>query len=102
MFKLVTTFLTIDKSQLSTVVKPVVDVCNALTTPLIGVVAALGAIWCILLGVKYAKADEPQEHEKCKKALVNAVIGFALIFILLIMLKVGTSVFTTFWEDYEY
>lgn len=48
---------------------------------------ALGALYCVVLGVKYAKAEEPQEREKAKGALKNAVIGFILIFVLILALN---------------
>ena len=35
---------------------------------------------------------EWQEHEKAKNGLKNAIIGFVLIFILLIMLQVGLPI----------
>ena len=69
---------------------------------MLAVVGAVGALWCILLGVKYAKADDPQEHEKAKKGLINAIVGFVLIIVLLIMLKIGTTVFTEWWANYEF
>ena len=50
---------------------------------------------------KYAKADDQQEHEKAKKGLVNAIVGFVLIFVLLIMLNIGTNVLTDWWSGYE-
>ena len=48
---------------------------------------ALGALYCVVLGVKYAKAEEPQEREKAQGALKNAVIGFILIFVLILALN---------------
>ena len=66
---------------------PIIDLINSILTPLIAVVGALGAIWCVLLGVKLAKADEPQEREKAKMALKNAIIGYLLIFILIVVLR---------------
>ena len=92
----------ISQSQLEKVVQPVIDVCNTLVPIALAVVGAIGALWCILLGVKYAKADDPQEHEKAKKGLINAIIGFVLIFVLLIMLKIGTHVFTDWWANYDF
>jgi threonine/homoserine/homoserine lactone efflux protein len=65
---------------------------------LLAVVGAVGALWCILLGVRYARADDPQEHEKAKKGLINAIVGFVLIFVLLIMLNIGTNVLTEWWS----
>jgi len=55
--------------------------------PLLAIVGAVGALYCVILGVKYAKAEEPQEREKAKGALKNAVIGFVLIFILILALN---------------
>ena len=67
--------------------QPIIDLLNSILTPLIMVVGALGAIWCVLLGVKLAKADEPQEREKAKMALKNAIVGYLLIFILIVVLR---------------
>ncbi len=85
--------------DLRTIVDPVLTLCNSLIPIMIAVVAAVGSLWCILLGVKYAKADDPQEHEKAKKGLINAIIGFVLIFVLLIMLNIGTPLLIEWWES---
>ena len=66
---------------------PIIDLIYALLTPLLGIVGAAGAIYCVFLGVKYARAEEPQEREKAKQALKNAIIGFVLIFVLLLALR---------------
>ena len=87
--------------ELQSIIQPVLDLCNSLVPVLLLVVGAVGALWCILLGVKYAKADDPQEHEKAKKGLINAIVGFVLIFVLLIMLNIGTNIFTNWWQSYD-
>ena len=46
------------------VIKPVVELLNNLMTPLLAIVGAAGALYCVILGVKYAKAEEPQDREK--------------------------------------
>jgi type IV secretory pathway VirB2 component (pilin) len=74
------------------VVKPIVDLLNSLMGPAMAIVGALGSLYCILLGVKFAKAEEPQEREKAKSHLKNAIIGFVLIFVLLVVLKLATPV----------
>ena len=69
------------------VVNPVVSLINSLTKPVLAIVGALGSLYCILLGVKYAKAEEPQDREKAKTHLKNAIIGFVLIFVLILALN---------------
>lgn len=90
----------ITKDQLASIVDPLIQVCNAVVPVLLSVVAAIGAIWCIFLGVKLAKAADPQEHEKAKNGLKNSIIGFVLIFVLLIALRVGMNVFQSWYTDY--
>ncbi len=93
-------FFSVSNPELTKIVQPILDVCNTLVPVLLSVVGAIGAIYCILLGVKYARADEPQEHDKMKKALKNAIVGFVLIFVLLAMLQVGLVVFEQWWTNY--
>ena len=76
------------------VIKPVVELLNNLMTPLLAIVGAAGALYCVILGVKYAKAEEPQDREKAEGALKNAIIGYVLIFVLLVVLKLVTPVLT--------
>ena len=70
---------------------PIVSLINKATGPLIAIVVALGAIYSIFLGVKLAKAEEPQDKMKAKGQLKNAIIGFVLIFVLIVVLNVATG-----------
>ena len=90
------------EKDLNQIVKPLLDVLSILVPVLLGVVGSLGAVWVIFLGVKFAKAEEPQEHEKARTNLKNAIIGFVLIFVLLIALQVGLGIFTNWYKTYEY
>ena len=72
------------------VVTPVTDLIKSLLSPAVALVVAVGMVYCVILGVKYAKCEEPQEREKAKGALKNAIIGFILIFVLMIALIVLT------------
>lgn len=77
-----------------TVSKPIIELLNLAVTPALGIVGAIGAIYCIILGAKLAKAEEPQDREKAKNSLKNALIGFVLIFVLLVALKLGMGAMT--------
>lgn len=68
--------------------KPIIQLIKQWAGPVLGIVGAIGSIFVIILGVKFAKAEEPQEREKAKAHLKNAIIGFALIFILLLALNI--------------
>ena len=94
--------LAMSESELNQIVKPLLEVLKVLVPVLLGVVGALGAVWVIFLGVKYAKAEEPQDHEKARNNLKHAIIGFAIIFILLIALQIATFVFTNWYNNYEF
>lgn len=88
-------------NEMNSIIQPILDLCDSLVPVMLMVVGSVGSLWCILLGVNYAKADDPQEHEKAKKGLINAIVGFVLIFVLLIMLKIGGNIFTDWWANYE-
>ena len=94
--------LAMTAADMAKIVSPILEVCRILVPALLSIVGAVGAIFCILLGIKYARASEPQEHENAKKALQHAIVGFVLIFVLLIMLQIGVSIFTDWWQGYAY
>jgi len=81
------------------VVSPIVGLINSLVNPLLAIVGAGGVIFCIMLGVKYATAEEPQEKEKRKQALKTALIGYLLIFILIVALKLSMAPLTTWMNE---
>ena len=79
--------------------RPIIGLLNKAVVPAISLVGAIGAIYCVLLGAKLAKADEPQEREKAKAALKNALVGFILIFVLLVALHIGTDAMTNWYKE---
>ena len=91
----------ISVDEINKIINPIIEICEVLVPVLLSVVSALGALYCILLGIKYAKADDPQEHEKAKNGLKNAIVGFVLIFVLLIMLKVGINIFSEWLASHD-
>ncbi|MBR1692455.1 MAG: hypothetical protein IJ711_06720 [Lachnospiraceae bacterium] len=76
-------------ADFSGIANPIVALLNNIMGPLLAIVGAAGALYCVVLGVKFAKAGEPQEREKAKGALKNAVIGFVLIFVLILALNIA-------------
>lgn len=82
-------------TSMAQVLAPVVALLNTLLKPLLAVVVAVGGLYCVLLGVKYAKAEEPQDREKAKSHLKNAVLGFVLIFVLIVVMNLLVPVMET-------
>ena len=73
---------------------------NSFLGPLLAIVGAAGALYCVILGVKYAKAEEPQDREKAKGALKNAIIGYVLIFVLLLALNLSKKPLVEWLQTY--
>ena len=78
---------------------PIVKLIENLFAPAMAIVVAAGTLYCIVLGVKFAKAEEPQEHEKAKTHLKNAIIGFVLIFVLVVALRLSVEPLTTWMNN---
>lgn len=79
-------------ADFSKVAEPIIDLLESILGPLLAVVVALGALFCVILGVKFAKAEEPQDREKAKTHLKNAIIGFVIIFVLILALRIVTPI----------
>ena len=99
---MLSTILAVTEKDINKIVNPLIEVLGVLVPVLLGVVGAVGAIWVIFLGVKYARAEDPQEHDKAKNSLKNAIVGFVLIFVLLIALQIALSIFTSWYQSYDY
>jgi len=74
-------------TSIADVATPVIKLLNTFLKPLILIVGAAGSLYCILLGVKYARAEEPQDREKAKQHLKSAIIGFVLIFVMIVVIN---------------
>ena len=79
-------------TNFDSVTKPIVELINSLLSPVLAIVGAVGTLYCVVLGVKYAKAEEPQDREKAKGHLKSAIIGFVLIFVLMLALKLSMPI----------
>jgi hypothetical protein len=78
--------------DLSPVIQPVLEIINAILWPAIALVGAIGPIYCIILGIKLAKADEQNSREKAKKDLIGAIVGFLVIFVLIVAMKIAMPI----------
>ena len=91
--------LAITSGQASEMVSPVMDLIQVFVPVILTLVATVGFIWCIVLGVKFAKSTDPQEHQQAKKSLINAIIGFVLIFVLMMVLHIAFPYFLELVRD---
>ena len=98
--KLTNLILAITQGEVQQIVDPITQLIKVVIPVLLGLVGSIGLIYCILLGVKYAKSADPQEHEQAKKSLIHAIIGFVMIFVLLIMCQVALPHLINFWQGY--
>ena len=86
-------------TNFDTITNPIVELINSLLSPALAIVGAVGALYCVVLGVKYAKAEEPQDREKAKGHLKSAIIGFVLIFVLMLALKLAMPILQQWVAD---
>ena len=85
-------------ADLSEVTTPIVGLVNQVFNVLIPLVGAIGAVYCISLGIKFSRAEEPQEREKAKQHLKNSIIGFVIIFVLVVAMRIAIPNLTG-WMD---
>ena len=93
-----TAFASTGEVNLETVTAPIIGLVVSIRRVAIPLVAAIGGLYCVLLGVKYAKAEEPQDREKAKQHLKSAIIGFVLIFVLIVALGLATPILIQWME----
>ena len=91
--------LAIDEMQATEMISPAMELIQVFIPVILTLVANVGFIWCIVLGVKFAKATDPQEHQQAKKSLINAIIGFVLIFVLMLVLHIAFPYFLEMVKD---
>ena len=86
-------------ANFDSITTPIVGLIESLLTPALAIVGAIGSLYCVVLGVKYAKAEEPQDREKAKGHLKSAIIGFVLIFVLMLALKLAMPILQKWVTD---
>ena len=79
-------------------VSPLYNAISTIGPYAMGVVCLLGVLYGIILGVKYAKAEESKERAALQKALVNGVVGFLAVLFLIVLLYVLRGPITDYME----
>lgn len=74
--------------ELLDMVKTLVKIIDQFLPVAIILVGMVGAIYCIVMGVKYAKSESSEEKDAVKKKLINAAIGIVIGLIIMISLTV--------------
>ena len=75
-----------NKSPDNGAVSPIYDFLDTFGPLLIGMLLGVGTIYCIILGVQYAKAEKGDERDVAKKKAINAIVSFLAIIILVVIL----------------
>lgn len=89
----------VSNPELEKVTAPIIGILETVLNVMIPLVAAIGAIFCVFLGIKYSRAEEPQEREKAKSHLKAAIIGFVLVFVLIVALRIATPLMTEWMNN---
>lgn len=76
----------VKKNQDSAATGPIYEFLDTFGPFLIGMLLGVGTLYCIILGVQYAKAEKGDERETAKKKAVNAGISFGVIILLVVLL----------------
>lgn len=67
------------------------NVIDQILWPAFAIIATLGIVYAIVLGVNYAKAETSDKKEEAKKRIINAVVGVIVMLALIVILKVFVS-----------
>lgn len=73
------------------VLKPIINGINTALWPIIIVVAAVGAIYAVWLGIQLAKAESEEARTEAKKKMLYFIIAFVVTIIILVLLKLLAS-----------
>ena len=70
---------------------PILKVLDEIIWPILIVLASVGTIYAIYLGVMMAKAENAEKREEAKKRIINAVIALVIVVVLVLLLKLFTT-----------
>lgn len=67
---------------------PILQTLSDILWPILIVVAAIGTIYAIYLGVMMAKAENAEKREESKKRIINAVIALVVTVVLISLMQI--------------
>ena len=80
---------------------PLLDAIEDILGPVLVVVATVGSIYAVLLGVNLAKAETAEKREEAKKRLINAVIALVSMIALILLLRLFANNIDTWLPQAE-
>ena len=75
---------------------PLYEAISVIGPYAISVVLVLGILYGVILGVKFAKAEDSKEKAALQKALISGVIGFLVVLLLIVILYAIRDELNTF------
>ncbi len=66
---------------------PILKVLDEIIWPILIVIASVGTIYAIYLGVLLAKAENADKREEAKKRVINVVIAIVVTVVLVLLMK---------------
>ncbi len=75
------------------------SVLQKILSPIIGIAVAVGMVFAIYLGLKLAKANNPEEREEAKKRVIYTIIGIAIGVALIIIFNLFAKYSVTWLGD---
>ncbi len=83
-------------ADVNAVASPIFELFSRFMPALLVIVASVGILYCAILGLKYSKTEGTRERELALEHLKSSVIGFVIIFVLILAL----SILTDFMSDW--
>ena len=78
-------------SGLNEIANTIFQYASYILIPIMVVVGVAGIFYSIYLGVQLAKADSADKRQEAKSRMVNAIIGFVVIFVLVLLMYLFCS-----------
>ncbi len=85
-------------------------ILNTLTNfinPILIVVSVAGIIYAVVVGIRFAKADDKNEREEAKQKLIYVIVGIVVTIVLIALfyfmkyaIQTGMINFSSWWNEY--